>query len=282
MKPWRSVFAIVPDCHASTGHYAPLWQRHFYDGLRQAVSVFEIPADISFDWAFSQNEDIAPSRNRAAEKLRHQIREFRNRERLDVVISYARSAAINPDLVRETVADGIPWINFFCDSVSQFGEVEELASVVSLNWFPESSAIEKYRALGRPALCRPYAFNFEAIPAIDLSTTTVEKVGFVGVPSTNRITILSILSLLGCPLEIHGYGWDTKSSASNAPKSWQGTLQRAIFQPGSRRIPNHPRTQRHPHPVGQNRKLHEISGPRNASQRLLLPHSAQSRHLVRA
>lgn len=237
ISPWASIFTIAPDCHAeNTGHYAALWRRHFYEGIQSTGAQVVQPKEIDYTWSYhsgmSSTEENA-SRSRVTEQLRAQLLVAIKTDRIGAVISYARSRQIDPALISEIVSIGIPWINFFCDSISQFDEVREIASAASLNWFPESAAIEAYRALGRPILCRPYAINFAEIPVIETSALDVEKVGFIGMPSTNRVTILSVLMLLRCPIEIHGYGWNvSKSAAFDSKRPLWDKLRRAVTEPG--------------------------------------------------
>jgi hypothetical protein len=127
---------------------------------------------------------------------------------------------------------GVPWINFFCDSTHMFEKVEALARVVSLNWFPESAALSRYRALGVPCFRRPFALNPEYLP--DLTCRTAHGLtGFIGLPTSNRITQLGWLRLFGCPVAIRGHGWVGENQnpfASSVPRSRR--LLKALFQRG--------------------------------------------------
>jgi hypothetical protein len=236
MKPWRSIFALAPDCHTSTGHYRTLWQRHFYDGIRSVVERLVVPQGVDFDWARARSEEPARRRElRAATSaaVLEQIDAALDRDGVDAVISYCFSADVEPGLVAAVVARGVPWINFFCDSTHRFGEVSELARVVSLNWFPESSATEKYAALPAQWVCLPYALNPNCLP--DCTADSSEgRAAFIGLPSVNRITQLGILELLGCPVEIRGHGWlGANDDPFYNPAPWLNRARRAVFQRGA-------------------------------------------------
>jgi hypothetical protein len=112
---------------------------------------------------------------------------------------------------------GIPWINFFCDSTYAFDLVEALARVASLNWFPERAAEARYRALGRPVLCRPYAVHPAALPEA-ICETAEHALGFVGAPTGNRVLRLAGLRLFGCPTEVRGEGWQHTHAAPARPR----------------------------------------------------------------
>jgi len=215
MKTFQNVFAIVPDCHAQTGHYRQLWQRHFYDGVRGAVETLFIPQNVNFGWARSSPSDGAfpwsAERTSASELLSEQIKNAQRNHGLDAVISYCFASDVEPELVRQTIQLGIPWINFYCDSTHRFSEIEGLARVVSLNWFPERAAIPSYRALGVPCVCLPYALNPEFLPAVSCVAAD-RSLAFIGLPTANRITQLGMLRLLGCAVEVRGYEWIDRSS----------------------------------------------------------------------
>lgn len=236
MKRLDHIFAVVPDCHHSSGYYRLLWSRHIYEGIRPWVKRLVLPESIDFSWA-RQGHGIdltpyAPNRAKASEQLREQIQEAHRRHGLDAVISYCFAFDLDLQVVQEMIRSGIPWVNFFCDSTQMFEKVEALARVVSLNWFPERAAIPSYEALGVPYLCQPYALNPDFLPDLT-SRDSARGVGFIGLPTTNRITQLGWLRLFGCPVEIRGHGWVGSGQNpfySPIPKSKR--LWRSLRAPG--------------------------------------------------
>lgn len=238
MKPFRSVFALVTDCHARTGHYQQLWERHFYDGLRGAVTMVTTPRDLEFDWArdgtLPESSVFREARARTSERLREQILAAHHRDGLDAVISYCFGKDLEPDLVADTIRLGLPWINFYCDSTHRFGDVAALARLVSLNWFPERAAIPSYRSLGLgvPFLCAPYALNPDYLPDLSCRSPRFDS-AFVGLPTANRITQLGWLRVMGCRVAIRGHVWVERSvdpfrNPSRKRSDWLSVL----FRPG--------------------------------------------------
>ncbi|MBI3415080.1 MAG: glycosyltransferase family 1 protein [Verrucomicrobia bacterium] len=234
MKPFRSVFALVSDCHARTGHYQQLWQRHFYDGLRGALETVATPHDVEFDWArgaaAATGSAFKEARARTSERLREQILGAHRRSGLDAVISYCFGGDLEPGLVSEVTHSGIPWINFYCDSTHRFVEIAALARIVSLNWFPEHAAIPNYRALGVPILCAPYALNPDCLPDLSCQSPRHDS-AFIGLPTSNRITQLGLLRLLGCRVAIRGHVWADRSvdpfhNAARKKSDWLAVLFR--------------------------------------------------------
>lgn len=207
LKAFTRVFALVPDCHTA-GRYSRVWRRHFYGGLQAALPTVILPEAVDFEWARPAHSPPGSSSDRttASERLWAQIRGANERTELDAVISYCFDSDIDPTLVRRTVELGVPWINFFCDSIYALDRVQELARITSLNWFPERAAVPQYRALGRPFLCRPYALNIGELPEAVCETASY-RLGFVGAPTGNRVLRLAALALLGCWTEVRGEGW---------------------------------------------------------------------------
>lgn len=224
----------MPDCHASCGHYRGLWQRHFYDGLNNAVPHLVTPNAVDFSWARTRRQlsDAEASKLRAdaSGQLWAQIQQARQNGGLDAVISYCFAHDIDLGLVRDTIRLGIPWINFYCDSTHRFAEIEPLAREVSLNWFPETAALASYQALGVACLRKPYAYNPQALAEATCLEPRYEA-AFIGLPTSNRITQLGILLLLGIPIAIRGHGWQAAESPFHNSTPQRGRLWRALRQP---------------------------------------------------
>ncbi|MBI4660980.1 MAG: glycosyltransferase [Verrucomicrobia bacterium] len=235
MKSFRHVFTLAPDCHQASGYYRLLWTRHIYEGIRPLVQRLILPEGIDWRWA-RKGHDIdltpfAPDRAKASEQLFQQIQSAHRQVGLDAVISYCFSFDLAEEVVKETIKLGVPWVNFFCDSTHMFEKVEALARVVSLNWFPETAAVDRYKALGVPALCRPYALNPAFLPEL-ARRSGAQTVGFIGLPTSNRITQLGWLRRFGCPVEIRGHGWIDQARSpfySSTPKSRR--FLRALLAP---------------------------------------------------
>jgi hypothetical protein len=211
MTRLRQVFCVVADSHAPSGHYQSLWRRHFHDGLRAVVGRLVLPENLDWSWARRAGpepvEDMADERSRVSEQLVAQILSAHAAHGLDAVISYCFGGDVQPEAVRRVIAAGVPWVNFFCDSTYRFEEVEPLARVVSLNWFVEHAAIPRYRALGVPFVCRPYALTPAHLP--DCACVRAQRpAAFIGMPTGPRVGQLGQLLAAGAPVEVRGPGWD--------------------------------------------------------------------------
>jgi hypothetical protein len=228
------IFALAPDCHTA-GRYMRVWRRHFYEGLQTALPSVVLPVAVDFRWArpAAQAPDLSSERDAASDRLWDQIRAAHARSGLDAVISYCFSTDVDPALVERAVELGVPWINFFCDSTYAFDRVETLARAASLNWFPERAAVPSYRAAGRPFLCRPYALNPAALPNA-VCDTAEHTLGFVGVPTGNRVLHLAKLQLFGCRTEVRGEGWQRADPTPTPSPRLPRTTQRESGRLGER------------------------------------------------
>ena len=196
-----------------------MWQRHFYDGLKAALPSVVLPTGIDFSWArpaARAPRGPSPDRRACAERLWDQLHAAHAERGLDAVISYCFGSDIEPSLIERTIELGVPWINFFCDSTYAFDLVESVARVASLNWFPERAAEPRYRALGRPALCRPYAVHASALADATCDTAR-HALGFVGLPTSNRVLRLASLLVRGCSTAVRGDGWQRSPTPVASP-----------------------------------------------------------------
>lgn len=202
-----------------------MWRRHFYDGLEQAGVTVALPRNVDFGWARPpQAFDLARSagaRARVSEMLLSQILTA-NGGPPQAVLSCCFSHDVELDLVDRVRAAGIPWVNFFCDSLYAFDWVADLAARTSLNWFVESEAEERYRALGVPYLRAPYALNPDQLP--DASCAAPDRaLLFIGAANRIRIRATALIRLAGADLQVRGWGWkealEPKPTHARAPST---------------------------------------------------------------
>lgn len=232
----RRVFALVPDCHVTGWRYAEVWRAHFYDGLEQAGVTVIRPRNVDFEWA-RPPQTVDPSRTagpraRASERLLSQILAADGGPP-QAVLSYCFSHDVELDLVERVRAAGIPWVNFFCDSLYAFDRVADLAAHTSLNWFVESEAEERYRSLGVPCLRAPYALNPDQLS--DASCAAPDHaLLFIGAANRLRIRAAALIRLSGVNLQVRGWGWkealESKPSHIGAQSSLIKNAARAVVR----------------------------------------------------
>jgi hypothetical protein len=231
------VFALAPDCHVAGWRYAPVWSMHFYAGLRSAGVEVVIPSGVTFDWARPVRSDMTSHegiRASTSSELLRQI-EASARNGLDAVVSYCFSHDLELELVDQVRAAGIPWINFFCDSVYAFHTVEALARRTSLNWFVELEATGRYASLGVPYLRAPYALNPGALPDASCTTPT-RALSFVGTANRDRLDAAMKLRLMGIDLHVSGWGWTAQLGGEERALRGPIDVLRALRRSVARRL----------------------------------------------
>jgi len=244
------VFCLAADCHAEVGYYRQLWDAHFQQGILQTTEKVVLPTGLDFSLA-RQNLSVPKEwekggRADLSERILKQIRDAIKSEGINLVLSYCYSADIDPMVIRDVIKEGVPWVNFFCDSLTHFPLVEEISRAVSLCWFPERAAIESYRKIGANGFCAPYAINGDALPEVKLQHPSFD-INFVGLPISNRREILGLLSCAGLKVQIGGQGWLPEktplasagsragSLAQHRLRNWQRLPQR-VFKRLSREV----------------------------------------------
>lgn len=235
VKAIKRLFALAPECHWRTPfNFSYLnWQRHIYDALPAHVERLVIPHELDYTWARQGNltpEAMATERQRTTEQLWKSIQAAHRDQGIEAVFSYCFSDDLDLGVVKDTIKLGVPWINFYCDSIHMFDRVEALARLVSLNYFPESSAIPSYEALGVPYLCAPYAFNPDWLPDLT-NTAPTHTATFIGQPTANRITQLGWLRLFGCEVYIRGKGWIDEKTPFYSPIPARKRLRTVFLRP---------------------------------------------------
>ena len=233
----RRVFALVPDCHVAGWRYGLVWRRHFYEGIQSAGIDMILPQGVNFDWARpvqSACEDGQAEKQATSLELSRQI-DRAMEAGLDAVVSCCFSHDLELEILDRVRSAGVPWINFFCDSSYAFHMVEALARRTSLNWFVEAAAETRYRSLGVPCVCAPYALNPRALP--DASCSGAERaLSFVGTARKNRVRTVTLLRLAGGRCSRVGVGLAGGSRA--APRRGlappKGPEERASFRGAKR------------------------------------------------
>lgn len=244
---WK-VFCIASDCSIQGSHYAKVWQQHFEGGLKKAVAQTVFPSGI--DWLTARQNPHCPKewteggRAEISSRLLGQIKGCLKQGGLDCVISYLYSSDVDPGVVREITRAGIPWVNFFCDSVHVFPLVSEISREVSLAWFPESAAIPKYKEVGARILCAPYAVDCGEKPLVPSRKPRWDVV-FAGGPDSRRPQWLGLLVKLGYRVRICGMGWKETETEKRGPpgksrareKRWLRAVRepRRVVEAGVRR-----------------------------------------------
>ena len=221
--------------------YGGLWSENFHPPLRAlGHEVIESRQDLLAASRFMHiaggftPEEMAV-RKRITEQILEEVREAQRQKPLDLFLSYFYNAHFDPSGFSQVHQWGIPTVNFYCNSISQFELVADLAPKVKFSWHPEKNARERYLRVGanpiwvqmgaNPALCHPVS-----------GITRQPKVCFVGQRYGDRDRLLSALIEGAVPLDVFGRGWGAPRT-DEGPEGGFGDrdrkyLGRTIREPG--------------------------------------------------
>ena len=205
MRPFSRLFALAPDCHAAGNRYGRRLATALLRRSCGRVPTVVFPRDVDFTWARPASERAKRAHAGACGDVAKALEQIRA-SGAEAVLSYCFATDVEPGLVRDTVALGIPWINFFCDSTYAFDRVEAAGARGLAELVPRGRRRGPLPALGRPWLCRPYALNPDALPEADCATAVHRSGSWArrrgpGAAAGRRS------AALGCRVAVRGEGW---------------------------------------------------------------------------
>lgn len=221
--------------------YGGLWSGNFYPALRQlGHEVVEsridlLPASrfmhVASDFTVRESE----VRSRTTQHILEEVRVAHRQTPIDLFLSYFYNAHFDPDGFKELQRLGIPSVNFYCNSIYQFGHVAEIATRADFSWHPEKNARELYLKVG----ARPVWVQMAADPQVYRPLPALQRKSsacFVGQRYADRDRWMAALVKKGIPLEIYGPGWGApEANAENRTGNTSSEyLGRAQHQPGTK------------------------------------------------
>ena len=172
--------------------------------------------------------DRTPAESRAyySERLWDDVQAAHKTEGIDLFFSYYYSASIDPGVIELIRELGVPTVNFYCNSISHFELIEEIAPHFDLCWVPEREALPLYEGIGANAVHLPMAANPQVYHPYDLPVEY--DVTFVGQRYLNREAYLAYLYFAGVDVRVWGPKWDLSHSnvmkrlrfVGGSPKRW--------------------------------------------------------------
>jgi hypothetical protein len=164
-----------------------------------------VVSDIDWESAMPFVEDAAWIRNnrpRLSQALWDEVSKAQHTRPLDLFFSYLYSAHVEPGVVRQIRALGIPTVNFYCNAAHQFHLVSEIAPAFDFCWVPEKQALSAYKQAGANPLHVQMGANpkfYRPLPHIEHSI----DVAFAGSLYADRAIVLSALIRQRAPLQIY-------------------------------------------------------------------------------
>jgi hypothetical protein len=175
-------------------------------------------------------------RARTTEQILDEVRAALRRGPLDLFLSYFYNAHFDPAGFDELRRLGVPSVNFYCNSISQFAQVAAVATKADYSWHTERDARAAYLAVD----ARPVWVQMAADPKIYYplpGRARVPSACFVGLRYADRDRLAAALIKSGVSLALYGSGWGDDSPVMVTAGEGDTTayLGRVCPRPGSTR-----------------------------------------------
>lgn len=233
------IFCAVRHANDPRYFYGGLWSANFYPALRElGHEIIESQTDLLPTSRFmSVADDFTPEerevRARTTERILDEVRAALRAGPVDLFLSYFYNAHFEPGGFEELRKLGVPSVNFYCNSIYQFGQVAAIAAKADFSWHAERDARASYLGVG----ANPVWVQMGADPAVYhpvAGSSREPNACFVGQRYCDRERWLAALVRAGLPLDIYGAGWGNDASAPVAEsESGASYLGRSQPQPGS-------------------------------------------------
>ncbi|HMP00863.1 MAG TPA: glycosyltransferase [Gemmatales bacterium] len=218
-----------------------LWSGNFHPALRQlGHEVVESRVDLAPAMEFS---GFAPHftrleialRGQLTERILDEVRRAHAERPIQLFLGYFYSSLFDPGAYAELHRLGIVTVNFYCNSMYQFGLVRDVAARVQWSWHAERDARPLYVVAG----ARPVWVQMGADPDVyrpEPGVTRDPSACFVGTRYADRDRWIAALLDAGIPIALYGHGWGASAAAnSNKPSSSRPRVRlgRCLHPPGS-------------------------------------------------
>ena len=180
-----------------------IWLRNLHGPLVDlGHDVTLVPSEDGWDAARIGDTRL---RDRFTERVREAVRGAARSGGVDLFFSYLIDGAIDPALIDEIRAMGIPTCNFSCNNTHQFDLVDEISPHFDFNAHSEKDAAGKFRAVGANPIWFPMAANPNYYHPVQ--TKRGIDVAFVGQRYALRPMYVGRLLDEGIDVHAYGPGW---------------------------------------------------------------------------
>ena len=205
------------------------WETYFKNGIEEAKHEWIEANEV--DWAkglvYFNEDDLKKWRDRtwnltlSAIKRQHQIKP------IDLFLSYLFPKQVEPSIIQDIQALGIPCVNFFCDNVRNFKQIPKEFHCFDLHWVPEFKALKMYQQAGLNYIYAPMPVWIA--PEYRHSNHPENyEISFIGSRDIQRERLFAEAIKSGINLEIRGAGWISNytENIQGCPKLSQNILQK--------------------------------------------------------
>lgn len=210
------VFTAVRHANDPSKFYGSLWSSNFYPALNElGCELVESQTDLYATSLFMSEpsgftKDQLEIRAQTTQRIIDEVKTAHAARKIDVFLSYFYNSHFDPSGFDEIHRLGIPTINYYCNSIYQFGQVAAIAAKANFSWHAEKHARQSYLNVGaRPVWVQMAADPkvYRPVPSCKMEQSAV----FVGQRYADRDRWMASLIQRGIPVVIYGPGWGEKT-----------------------------------------------------------------------
>ena len=236
------IFTAVRHSIDPTYFYGGLWSSNFYPALRKlGHEIVESQTDLLPSSKFMQISSNFTSqelemRSQITQRIIDEVKQSHRQNPINLFLSYFYNSHFDPVGFAEIHQLGIPTVNFYCNSISQFELVSQIAAKVNFSWHAEKEARESYLKVGANPVWGQMGADPDVYhPVADVSRQS--NACFVGQRYADRDRLLAKLIENQIPVDIYGSGWTVPIASANSLQSQEEPiteyLGRKLQQPSS-------------------------------------------------
>lgn len=223
----RIYYAAMESANNLAMPWSKVWHNNLYLTLKKNHDVTLPCFDILRHYNTTTGQckaEVNPSQAKAyySSLLFNDIKNKHKKKKIDLFFSYYDSRNILPETVEQIKQLGIKTVNFYCNSLTHFHLIKEIAPHYDYSMFVEKEAEKKYRAIG----ANPIYIQEAANPDIYKSYRLKKEydVTFVGQNYLNRSEYIKYLYEQGIKVRVWGHRWIPKYKKTN-PKHYLKKLK---------------------------------------------------------
>ena len=232
------IFAAVRHALNPAQFYGGLWSANFYPawrGLGHEIVESQVdlaPASRFMAVASVFTREELQLRSQLTARIVDELTAAHRQRPIDLFLTYFYNSHFDPAAFAEVRALGIPSINFFCNSIHQFGLVAGIAAAVDWSWHAERDAHDSYVRAG----ARPVWVQMAADPCVYRPAPVTDRrraACFVGQRYADRDQLAAALIARQVPLDLYGAGWADPGGVTHTGESSEVYLGRRSFPAGT-------------------------------------------------
>lgn len=204
------------------------WYYNLYQPLRK-LGCDLVSLDFDLDKFFANGANVEYSeryRPILSDIILKQIKVEHQGKGIDLFFSYLQDRMVEVDTIKQIRKMGIVTINYFCNNVHQFHNVQDISPHYDYCIVPEKQALQKYRRIGATPLHIQMAANPDVYKPYNLGKDY--DATFIGQKYATRADYVYYLLKNGINIQVWGANWVKAHCSNLVGDSSEGSLANSI------------------------------------------------------